>query len=72
MLDNTINKVAEEVLSPEELEERQLKIQVSSDLEKNLIFLLLQLSFVFDLLINKPWKELRDIEFSCTYRNDSI
>ena len=34
MLDNTINKVAEEVLSPEELEERQLKIQVSSDLKK--------------------------------------
>ncbi|RMX51077.1 hypothetical protein pdam_00025075, partial [Pocillopora damicornis] len=27
VLDNTINKVAEEVLSPEELEERQLKIQ---------------------------------------------
>ena len=35
MLDNTINKVAEEVLSPEELEERQLKIQVSSDLVNN-------------------------------------
>ena len=34
MLDNTINKVAEEVLSPEELEERQLKIQVSSDLKQ--------------------------------------
>ena len=33
MLDNTINKVAEEVLSPEELEERLLKIQVSSDLK---------------------------------------
>ena len=29
VLDNTISKVAEEVLSPEELEERQLKIQVS-------------------------------------------
>ena len=53
MLDNTINKVAEEVLSPEEFEERQLKIQVSSDLKKNLPLLLLQLSFVFDLLINK-------------------
>ena len=53
MLDNTINKVAEEVLSPEELEERQLKIQMSSDLKKNLPLLLLQLSFVFDLLINK-------------------
>ena len=34
MLDNTINKVAEEVLSPEELEERQLKIQVSNDLKQ--------------------------------------
>ncbi|RMX38460.1 hypothetical protein pdam_00016793, partial [Pocillopora damicornis] len=30
VLDNTINKVAEEVLSPEELEERQLKIQEMS------------------------------------------
>ena len=29
VLDNTINKVAEEVLSAEELEERQLKIQAS-------------------------------------------
>ena len=34
MLDNTINKVAEEVLSPEKLEERQLKTQVSSDLKQ--------------------------------------
>ena len=53
VLDNTINKVAEEVLSPEELEERQLKIQVIWN--KNLQLLLLQLSFVLDLLINKFW-----------------
>ena len=31
VLDNTINKVAEEILSREELEERQVKIQVSND-----------------------------------------
>lgn len=30
VLDNTINKVAEEVLSAEELQERQVKIQVSN------------------------------------------
>nr|XP_058970556.1 E3 ubiquitin-protein ligase RNF8-like [Pocillopora verrucosa] len=36
VLDNTINKVAEEVLSPEELEERQLKIQTVSILEQRL------------------------------------
>lgn len=30
VLDNTISKVADEVLSPEELEERQLKIQASN------------------------------------------
>ena len=53
VLDNTINKVAEEVLSPEELEERQLKIQVIW--KKNLQLLLLQLSFILDLLINKFW-----------------
>ncbi|RMX51076.1 hypothetical protein pdam_00025074, partial [Pocillopora damicornis] len=34
VLDNTINKVAEEVLSPEELEERQLKIQCYTPTEK--------------------------------------
>ena len=43
VLDNTINKVAEEVLSPEELEERLLKTQVSSDLKQKPLMLLLQL-----------------------------
>ena len=42
-IDNTINKVVEEGFSPEELEERQLKIQVSNDLKQKPLMLLLQL-----------------------------